>query len=70
MFERMQNQYLGNLWKVGFAADPAIDILLDKSRLAQIRVRQLDQVIVQLEQQIELAKMEQSLLQEEYKLSK
>jgi hypothetical protein len=68
MFEQFQNQYLGNFWKVGFAADPAIHILLDKSRLAQIRIRQLDQMIVQLEQQIDLARMEQSLLKEEYKV--
>jgi hypothetical protein len=68
MFERWQPQLLNPLWKVGFAADPAIDLLLDKSRLAQIRIRQLDQLIVQLEQQVEIARMEQDLLKEEYKV--
>lgn len=66
MFEQMPPQFLNRFWRVGYAADPAIDVLLDKSKLAQIRIVQLEQVIVQLQQQIDLAKMEQSLLKEEY----
>ena len=68
MFEPMQPQFLNRFWKVGFAADPAIDVLLDKSKIAQLYIRQLDQIIGQLEQQIEFARMEQDLLKEEYKL--
>ena len=68
MFEPMQPQFSNRFWKVGFAADPAIDVLLDKSKIAQLYIRQLDQIIGQLEQQIEFARMEQDLLKEEYKL--
>jgi hypothetical protein len=68
MFEPFQPQYMSRMWRVGYAADPAIDLLLDKSRIAQIRIRQLDQIIVQLEQQVEIARMEMDLLKEEYKL--
>ena len=67
MFEQMPPQFLNRYWRVGYAADPAIDVLLDKSKLAQIRIAQLDQVITQLQQQIDLAKMEQGLLKEQYK---
>ena len=70
MFEQMQPHFLSRLWRVGFAADPAIDVLLDKDAIARIRIRQLDQVITQLQQEIELAKMEQDLLREEYKLDR
>ncbi len=54
--------------KIGYAADPAIDILLDKSKIAQIRIRQLDSVISELNAQLELAKMQQQMLREEYKI--
>lgn len=66
MFEQMPTQ-LARLWKVGYAADPAIDILLDKSRIAQIKIRQLEMVIQDLQAQIELAQLELNLLHEEYK---
>lgn len=55
-------------WKVGYAADPAIDILLDKSKLAQIRIRKLDMLIQELNQQIELLDMERDMLRNEYKV--
>jgi hypothetical protein len=68
MFEQFQPQFLSRMWRVGYAADPAIDVLLDKDAIARIRIRQLEQVIIQMEQQIELAKLEVELLREEYKL--
>jgi hypothetical protein len=67
MFEQFQPQ-LSRMWRVGYAADPAIDILLDKSRIAQIKVRQLEMAIREMEGQIELAKLELNLLKEEYKI--
>jgi hypothetical protein len=67
MFDLMRPQ-LSTALKINYAADPALDVLLDKSRLAQIRIRQLDQMIAQLQQEVELAKMEQTMLKEEYKL--
>ena len=60
---------ISRLWKVGYAADPAIDMLLDKSRIAQIRVRQLDAVIRDLEAHLEIAQLERKMLVAEYKLS-
>jgi hypothetical protein len=56
------------LLRIGYAADPAIDILLDKGKIAQIKVRQLDAVIRDLTAQLELAKLEQQMLKEEYKI--
>jgi hypothetical protein len=67
MFEQYQPQ-LARMWRVGYAADPAIDILLDKSRIAQIKVRQLEMVIQELQAQIDIAKLELNLLREEYKI--
>ncbi len=59
---------LARFWRVGYAADPAIDILLDKARLAQIKVRQLELTVKDLQAQIDLTNMEISALKEEYKL--
>jgi hypothetical protein len=67
MFEQPPAQ-LARMWRIGYAADPAIDILLDKSRIAQIKVRQLESVIQELQAQIDIAKLELNLLREEYKL--
>jgi|COG998Drversion2_1049125.scaffolds.fasta_scaffold646083_1 hypothetical protein len=55
-------------WKIGYAADPGIDILLDKAKLAQIRIRKLDMLINELNQHIELLDMERDMLREEYKI--
>jgi len=65
MFERIPEAMK---WKVGYAADPAIDILLDKAKLAQIRIRKLDMLINELNQQIELLDMERDMLRNEYKI--
>lgn len=59
---------LARFWRVGYAADPAIDVLLDKSKIAQIRVRQLDGIIYELKTQLEIAELEKGMLVEEYKV--
>lgn len=64
----VERAQMARLVRVGYAADPAIDTLLDKSRIAQIRVRQLEMAVKELESQIELANMQISLLKEEYKI--
>jgi len=51
----------------GPISDPAPWHLLDKSRIAKLKIRQLDMAIKELNQQIDLLKLEQSLLKEEYK---
>ena len=68
MFEQQSAAALSRYWRVGYAADPAIDILLDKSKLAQLKVRQLEIVINELQTQMDMAKMEMNMLKEEYKL--
>ncbi len=55
-------------WRIGYAADPAIDILLDKSKIAQIKVRELDAKIDHLERDLEIAKMTRDALKEQYKI--
>lgn len=55
-------------WRIGYAADPAIDILLDKALLAQLRVRKLDIAIADLKSQMELLQLERGMLAREYKI--
>ncbi len=66
MFDQMPQ--LSRLWRVGYAADPAIDILLDKSKIAQIKVSQLEKTIAELHAEIEIATLELNLLRQEYNL--
>lgn len=56
------------LWRVGWSADPSIDILLNKERMAQIKVHQLEMHIQDLQSQIQLAQLEVRMLKEEYKI--
>ncbi len=58
---------LARILRVGHAADPGPEPLLDKSRLARIRVRQLDTVIEGLKAELDIAQLEQKMLKEEYK---
>lgn len=53
--------------RLGYSADPGPELLLDKSKIAQIRVRQLEMVIKDMEAQLELTRMELGMLREEYK---
>jgi hypothetical protein len=54
------------LLKLGYAADPATEILLDKRLIAQIKIRQLEMVVQTLESQLELVNMEREMLMKEY----
>jgi len=55
-------------WRIGWAADPAIDILLDKSKIAQIKIAELDARILDLEKSLEVIKMTKEALKEQYKI--
>ena len=55
-------------WKIGYAADPALDMLLDKGKIAQIKVRELDARIHDLERNLEIVKMTRDALKEQYKV--
>ena len=48
--------------------DPAPESLLDKDKLAQIKVAQLDMIIAQQEKNLEIIKLQRNLLKEQYKL--
>jgi hypothetical protein len=54
--------------RLGYSADPAIDVLLDKSKIAEIRIKQLEQVVASLNQEIALAQLETKLLREQYSI--
>jgi len=55
-------------WKLGYAADPAIDILLDKGKIAEIKVKELDLAINELQQTLEIAKFTRNAIAEQYKI--
>jgi len=61
---------LARILRPGWAGDPGPELLLDKARVAQIRVRQLDTVIQGLKAQLDIAQLEQKMLIEEYKISR
>jgi hypothetical protein len=52
----------------GPVADPGPELLLDKTRLAKLKIVRLDQTVASLEKQIEAIRLERDLLAEEYKL--
>lgn len=51
----------------GYVADPSLEILLDKSLIAQIKIRQIELVISGLEAQLDLARMQHEMLTKEYR---
>lgn len=55
-------------WKVGYAADPAIEMLLDKTKIAQIKIKELDATIHELEQNLEIVKTTRAAIAEQYKI--
>jgi len=55
-------------WKIGWAADPAIDMLLDKGKIAQIKVKELDARIRDLEVNLEIIKLTRDAIKEQYKI--
>ena len=52
----------------GPVADPGPMLLLDKAKLAQIKIRQIDMVVMDLEKQVEFLKLERDMLKEEYRI--
>lgn len=52
----------------GPVADPATFLLLDKSKIALLKVRQLEMAIREMETDIELLRLTRELLIEEYKI--
>lgn len=52
----------------GPVADPIPFWILDKSKLARLKIRQLDMEIADREKQIEFLKLERDMLAEEYKV--
>ena len=56
-------------WYVpGAGGDPPPPYLLSKAKVAQLKIRQLDMTITALEKEIDLLKLEENLLKQEYKL--
>ena len=54
--------------KLGYAADPAIEILLPKDMLAQIKIAKLDAAIRELQSTIEMLDMQRDMLRKQYKV--
>jgi hypothetical protein len=54
-------------WHLSWLTDPDIRILLDKATIAQIKVKELDFRIVQLEKAIELTKTIRNTIKQQYK---
>jgi hypothetical protein len=52
----------------GPIADPGPIFLLEKPKLAQLKIRHIDMAITELERQIDLLKFERDLLKKEYNL--
>jgi len=52
----------------GPVADPAPWYLLDKAKLARLKIHQIEVAITELEKQIDSLKLERDLLKEEYKI--
>jgi hypothetical protein len=52
----------------GPIADPGPELLLDKARLAKLKIARLEQVLVGLEKQMDAVRLERDLLKQEYKI--
>ena len=55
-------------WKVGYAADPAIEMLLEKPVIADIKVKELDMVIRDLESNLEIVKMTRDAIKRQHNI--
>jgi transcription initiation factor IIF auxiliary subunit len=55
---------------LGYAADPAIEMLLPKDMLAQIKIRKIDSAIKEYQSAIDLLNMQRDMLAKEYKVTK
>lgn len=64
----MFNQALVTHWRLGTVADPGPELLLDKTRLAKLRIKKVDFAIQELKQQIDILVMERDMLKRTYKI--
>lgn len=66
----MYNESMPELvkWKVGYVSDPGPELKIDPSKLAWIKVKELDQRIQILQDRIEILKMGRDAIREQYKL--
>lgn len=58
-------------WKYnvrGFVGDPPTGPLLEKASMAKLKVHQLEDLMLDLQKQIDMVKLERDLLKEQYKL--
>ncbi len=55
-------------WKAGYAADPAVEMLLPKEKIALIRVKELETRIRDLEMTLEIVTMVRDAIKEQYKI--
>ena len=62
------SQMVSQLSLRGPVADPATFWLLDKGKIARLKVHQLDMAIAELDKQKEFLKLQQSMLKQEYKI--
>ena len=54
--------------RLGYSADPAIEMLLDKAKIAEIKVKELDATIYELEKSLEIVKVTRAAIAEQYKI--
>jgi hypothetical protein len=54
--------------RLGYAADPAIEILLPKDMLARIKIQKIEMAINELKLTMENLSMQRDMLAKEYKL--
>lgn len=64
----MFNQALVTHWRLGTVADPGPELLLDKAKLAKLRIKKVDFAIQELKQQIDILVMERDMLKRTYKI--
>ncbi len=52
----------------GITADPAPDLILDKIRLAKLKLEMLDQTIIELKNQIKIAETYRNMIKEQHNI--
>jgi len=55
-------------WKVGYSADSGPELKIDPSKIAMIKVKELDARIRDLEMRLEILKMGRDAIKEQYKI--
>jgi hypothetical protein len=52
--------------RLGYAADPAIELLLPKDMLARIKIQKIDMAINELQSEMDVLKVQREMLAKEY----